>query len=157
MREAFARWVRPAEGQAVTHVTQAAYQGLQELPSDIGEVTHATQVTQEKHQSEQISAPGPSAPASEIIPESLKNKVTRVTPVTEQKSLDISCNPNSEGWVTGLQNQGTSSCLLRVGVVALEVDHSPACAMCAGLQGGPNRCDWPGCPIFNHVRPRTVH
>lgn len=54
--------------------------------------------------------------------------------------------------------QPTDTCILYRGVATLEVDHRPACELCAGLRAGPERCDWAGCPIHAHVRPRaTVH
>lgn len=69
---------------------------------------------------------------------------------------------NSVNRVPGVKRapapQPAGACALHLGVCELEVSHGPACTMCAGLKGGPERCDWPACPIYDHVRPRsTVH
>jgi hypothetical protein len=55
----------------------------------------------------------------------------------------------------GVDETGAPCCVMTVGVCELAVQHGPACAMCAGLKSGPARCDWPGCPIYRHLRPRS--
>lgn len=103
MRELFARWAKPKpelsnEIIIVTHVTQPSGFGLQEYPSKINDVTHVTRVTQKKYQSENYAGQGPAD--AEVFSDLLKNRVTRVTRVTDAISLDNSCNPTCNPRVT---------------------------------------------------------